>query len=88
MKSSKILPYGAVVLGSVITLAGLVLVGMYVLEAIVARVGEPDQSLLFWYLAILFMGLGGKAIGIVMGAWNVRRLLDLRLSVQTRPTES
>ena len=87
MKSRKTLAYAAVMLGCVITLAGLVLVFAYVLEAIVARVGEPDQSLLFWYLPILFMGLGGITIGIFMGVWGARRLRELRRSALARLTE-
>jgi cytochrome oxidase assembly protein ShyY1 len=47
---------------------------MYVLEAIVARIGEADQSLLFWYLPILFIGLIVLAIGLGLGIWGARRL--------------
>jgi len=43
---------------------------MYVLEAIVARIGEPDQSLLFWYLPVLFMGTIGLTIGLSISIWG------------------
>jgi choline-glycine betaine transporter len=69
MNKSK-LSYGALISGSVITLIGIILCIAYVSEAIVARIGEPDQSLLFWYLPILFMGLFGMGIGIVLIFWG------------------
>ena len=37
---------------------------MYVIEAVIRRLGEPDQSLLFWYLPILLAGLICLLIGI------------------------
>jgi hypothetical protein len=69
MNKSK-LSYGALISGSVITLIGIMLCIAYVYEAIVARIGEPDQSLLYWYLPILFMGLFGMGIGIVLIFWG------------------
>lgn len=74
MKSSKILLYSALAFGSLMTLAGGAFVVMYILEAIVARAGEPDQSLLFWYLPFLFMGLIGMVIGLGVGVWGAIRL--------------
>lgn len=47
---------------------------MYILEAIVARIGQPDQSLLFWYLPILFMGMIGMVLGLSAGARGAQRL--------------
>jgi hypothetical protein len=78
MKSKKALPYSALVIGGLVSLTGITCVVMYVLEAIVARVGEADQSLLFWYLPILFMGLIGIIIGVVIGVWGIYRLRKLR----------
>ena len=51
------LAYAFVVLGCLFTASGAGLILMYVWEAVVSRIGEPDQSLLFWYLPILFIGL-------------------------------
>jgi len=51
------LAYAFVVLGCLFTASGAGLVLMYVWEAVVSRMGEADQSLLFWYLPILFIGL-------------------------------
>ena len=67
MNSKKILPCGALALGSLIGLTGIAFAIMYALEAVVARVGEADQSLLFWYLPILFIGLSGIIVGSVLG---------------------
>ena len=49
--------------GVVLTLMGLIFIWGYISEAIIARVGEPDQSLLFWYLPLLFVGLFTAGIG-------------------------
>lgn len=78
MDSKKIFPCGALVVGSLIILIGIGFTVAYVLEAIVARLGEPDQSLLFWYLPILFMGLTGIVIGSGIGVWGVIRLRKIQ----------
>ena len=39
---------------------------MYFWEGIYLRIGEPDQSLLFWYLPVLFLGIIGIIGGIAM----------------------
>jgi hypothetical protein len=39
------------------TALGGVFILMYVWGAVISRLGEPDQSLLFWYLPIFFIGL-------------------------------
>jgi len=78
MDSKKLLPCGALVVGGLITLIGIGFAVMYVLEAIIARLGEADQSLLFWYLPILFMGLIGIIIGLGIGVWGAIRLRQIR----------
>ena len=78
MNSKKILPCGALAAGSLITLIGIGLAATYVSEAIIARLGEADQSLLFWYLPILFMGVIGIVIGVVIGVLGVIRLRQIR----------
>jgi hypothetical protein len=55
-------------------IVGGLFVAAYILEAIVKRVGEPDQSLLFWYLPFLFLGLIGVIIGAVSSVWGIIRL--------------
>ena len=53
-------------LGGLIALLGLVLSAMYVYGAIIERAGEPDQSLLFWYLPFLFAGVFFLAAGLAL----------------------
>jgi len=74
MKPSKILTYGVLAFGGLMAFSGAALAVMYILEAMVARAGEADQSLLFWYLPILLIGLMSMGIGIGAGAWGVNRL--------------
>lgn len=78
MNSKKILPCGALAAGGLSILIGIGFAAMYVLEAIITRRGEPDQSLLFWYLPILFIGLIGIIIGLVFGVWGAIRLIQIR----------
>lgn len=78
MNSKKILPCGAIVVGGLITLAGIGFAIMYILEAITSRLGEADQSLLFWYLPILFMGFIGILMGAGIGVWGAIRLRQIR----------
>lgn len=78
MNSKKIPPCGALIVGSLSILIGIGFAVMYVLEAIIARIGDADQSLLFWYLPILFIGLIGIIIGLVFGVWGAIRLRQIR----------
>ncbi|MEE8446227.1 MAG: hypothetical protein V3S52_01100 [Gemmatimonadota bacterium] len=86
MRSRNVWSVVALLLGVVAALVGAGLVGAYFLEAVVARFGDPDQSLLFWYLPILFLGLAGLAIGLAAGAWGIRRLR--RIGRQTPRTST
>ena len=71
MNSKKILPCGALAIGTLIFLAGVVFTAMYISEAILARLGEPDQSLIFWYLPILFIGIAGIILGLGAGILGI-----------------
>lgn len=73
MEKRHLLPAGALILGGILAGLGAAFVVMYVLEAVVARRGDPDQSLLFWYLPILFIGLVALAAGAGIGIWGWRR---------------
>ena len=64
--------------GSLVALTGLACVVMYMLEAIVKRLGEGDQSLLFWYLPFLFVGLIGIIVGLGIGIWGANRFKKIR----------
>lgn len=56
--------------GALITLSGCALVVLYVREAVVIPWGDPDQSLLFWYLPLLMLGVTGVSLGVVLMAWG------------------
>lgn len=64
----------AIVAGLVITGVGLFLVGIYAVEAWQA-IGQPDSSMLFWMLPILFLGSMISALGALLGwvGWRARR---------------
>ena len=77
MNSKKLLSCGALVFGILFFILGAVFVVAYISEAVMARLGEPDQSLLFWYLPILFMGIAGIGLGTgagILGVIGLRRL--------------
>lgn len=59
--------------GALLVLAGLGFCGMYVVEAFWMRVGEADQSLLFWYLPILFIGILSFMAGLGLLALSRHR---------------
>jgi len=64
------------VAGSVMALLGLWLVAAYFMSAVLDRIGEPDQSLLFWYLPLLFMGimaLGAGVAIVILGSLGLRK---------------
>ena len=44
--------------GGLLAGLGLLLVLTYLWTAVIVPWGEPDQSLIFWYLFLLFAGLG------------------------------
>ena len=74
MTEGRKLPIAALCFGVAATLVGLVLTGAYVLEAVIERRGEPDQSLLFWYLPILLIGMVSVVTGLAASVWGFVRL--------------
>lgn len=62
-----------IAIGILLSLTGLGFVAMYVHGAILDRLGEPDQSLIYWYLPILFIGLGIASAGISLFRSGLRR---------------
>ena len=66
----------AITLGSAGVLVGVFLVGAYLNAAVFARWGEPDQSLLFWYLPFLMAGIGCLGVGIGAVKWGRRQLSE------------
>ena len=73
----KAAPVSAAIVGAIVALLGIAFVGMYVTNAIIDRIGDPDQSLLFWYLPILFIGVVAATIGVLLLVWGLRQLRAL-----------
>ncbi len=78
MNSKKTWPYTALISGIILIIIGAVLITGYIIEAYIARRGEPDQSLLFWYLPILFTGLIAFVSGLIAGIWGFIRLRKIK----------
>lgn len=73
----KWLAYLCVSLGGLLAVLGVMFVAMYIWEAIIERSGEPDQSLIFWYLPVLFLGLISSAGGLMLllrGFYQIRSM--------------
>lgn len=88
MTSKKILPCGTLALGIPIFITGIVFIVMYISQAVIARLGEPDQSLLFWYLPLLFIGIVGIGLGIgmsILGTMGLRRIRRQDEHIATPP---
>lgn len=67
-------PRVVVVVGGIVSACGLLSIGTYVWSALIERIGEPDQSLIFWYLPILFIGIIALGLGLAAIALGVSRL--------------
>jgi hypothetical protein len=80
MNSKKTWPSLALILGIVTSAIGVVLIIAYVIEAYISRKGEPDQSLLFWYLPILFAGIIALVIGLSTSIWGFIRIKKISQS--------
>jgi hypothetical protein len=70
----KKLSWAATLFGGFTLLLGVTFIAMYVSEAIVKRTGDPDQSLIFWYLPILFLGVSIAMIGFSSLIWGLKQL--------------
>lgn len=77
-KLNKWLAYLFVLLGGLLAGVGGVFVAMYVWGAIITRLGEADQSLVFWYLPILFLGLILGAGGLKLLLRGIGRIRSMR----------
>lgn len=77
LDSRRAVPIAGIIFGVLALVAGLSLIAIYVVDAVVTRVGEPDQSRVFWYLPLLFAGIMGTAIGGVAVLLSRQRLRKL-----------
>ena len=78
MKSKRNRFVAALVVGSLAGILGGVLIVNYISEAVVARAGEADQSLLFWYLPFFLFGFIFLVSGISAVIWGVRNLRKIK----------
>ncbi len=74
LELKKLLTYLLLFFGSIIAPTGAVFVFMYFWEAIILRIGDHDQSLIFWYLPVLFIGFTGIIGGVAMLIQGINRL--------------
>lgn len=68
----------SVLAGGILAAVGVIFIGMYIWEAVIARIGEADQSPLFWYMPILLFGVICLAGGVVLLMAGLRRLRSAR----------
>ena len=78
MFSEKTKSVLGLIAGTLAGLIGISLITIYILEAYVARIGDPDQSLLFWYAPFLLIGLLFLGIGLGLGTYGLHRLRQLK----------
>jgi Ni/Fe-hydrogenase subunit HybB-like protein len=50
--------------GAVLLMVGAAALKWYVWDAVIGQAGEPDRSMLFWGLPILFIGFFAGAAGV------------------------
>lgn len=79
MGSKKTWPSIVLISGIVISIVGAVLIIGYIMEAYVARIGDPDQSLLFWYLPLLFVGFISFVTGLSASIWGFNSLRKIKM---------
>ena len=72
----KPLSYLLILLGWIFLFAGGVFVFLYFRDAIILRMNESDQSLIFWYLPILFLGLAGILGGFGLLLFGLKHLKE------------
>jgi hypothetical protein len=88
MKARTWLAASIAIGGTLVAAGGIALVLMYLWAAVVERWGEPDQSLIFWYLPLLFIGM---ALGVTGGAlfrFGMRRFRELNRERSARRQKS
>ncbi len=70
--------------GVVLVVPGLLGIKWYVWDIAVSQTGQPDRSMLFWGLPILFLAFGSIAVGGLLG-WAGRRLARRRPGGRSEP---
>ena len=75
---NRLITYSLVLLGTILSLSGAVFVVLYVYEGVILPWGRSDQSLLFWYLPLLFIGFLAVMLGVLILARGLVRLKTMR----------
>lgn len=73
---NKLITWLGLLGGLLLSFTGAGFIMLYVTEGIIARIGEADQSLLFWYLPILFIGIVALLFGLASMRWAWVRLKE------------
>ncbi len=63
----RILALALLVGGVILMLTGLIGIKWYVWDIVISQAGQPDRSMLFWGLPILFLAFGSAAAGTLLG---------------------
>lgn len=71
---NRTFPVIAVVIGVLLFVPGIFFSALYISEAVLKKWGDADQSLVFWYLPLLFTGLGAILSGVLLSVWGCKRL--------------
>jgi len=66
----------ALIFGIISAVIGLMLTITYLLKAVIERMGDPDQSLIFWYLPVLLIGLAALKLGLGFGIWGFIKIRE------------
>ncbi len=66
----------ALTFGIVSALIGLLFTITYIIKAVIERMGEPDQSLIFWYMPLLLIGFGALKLGLGFGIWGFIKIRE------------
>lgn len=70
----KLISTISIIVGTVLIIVGLFSAGFYV-KTVIDSLSQADQSLIFWFLIFLFMGIGLLAVGIffiITGVMSLR----------------
>jgi len=70
----KLISIFSIMAGTALISAGLISAGFYV-KTVIDSLGQADQSLIYWYLLFLFVGIGLLVVGIffvIVGIMSLR----------------
>jgi hypothetical protein len=74
MKPGRLTGWIVLITGALLVSIGIGFCVLYFVEGIFRRIGEADQSLMFWYLPVLFIGIFSASAGWALVAWARKRI--------------